>query len=343
MVLDKPIVAVIGATGCQGGSVVRALVEDGSFQVRAVTRNPSSPKAKELMAQGVQIAKANVYNLEELKNAFRGAAFAFGVSDFYDKESLDKAKQTNDYGYEFEQGKNIADAAKACNIQLLIWSTLENVSLRTNGKLPKVLHFDKKNEVEQYIRKCDIPAAFISPAMFLHYILDLFSTRADDGVLELRLNLAPDKRHFVVDAHRDIGPVVQGLIKNRDKYKGCTVPIAVETTMNELVEAYKKATGTELRYKQIPADEMKFQSSLEPLREELIQMMKYCEEYEYYDVACYDFNLATKLAGRPLTTPFEFFHRQQQEKQQKPQQQREQGSSTQSSQQEQCQTHLSKA
>jgi len=342
MVLDKPVVAVIGATGCQGGSVVRALVENGSFQVRIVTRNPSSPKAKELMAQGAQIAKANVYNLEELENAFRDAAFVYGLSDFYDKDSIEKAKQTGDFGYEFEQGKNIADAAKACNVQLLVWSTLENVKERSNGKYRNTFHFDKKNEVEQYIRRNDMPAAFIEPALFLHYMLELFSTRADDGVLELRMNFAPDKRIHVIDAHRDIGPVVLSLLKNPDRYKGCIVPIAVETSMNELVQAYKKATGEELRYIQIPADEIRLDPKFNPVRQELAEMLKYIEEFEYYDVSRYDFNLASKLAGRPLTTPFEFFHRWQQEKKQQSQgqQQKHGQSSEQQSQQQQHQTQM---
>jgi len=342
MVLDKPVVAVVGATGCQGGSVVRALMENGSFQVRAITRDPSSSKAKELKAQGVQIVKADLCNLEELKNAFRGAAFVYGLTDCYDKSSMEKAKQCNNFGYEFEQGKNIADAAKACNVQLLVWSTLPNVAERTNGKYRNVFHFDKKNEVEQYIRRNNMPAAFIAPGIFLHYMLDLFSTRADDGVLELRMNFAPDKRIHVIDAHRDIGPVVLGLLKNPERYKDFIIPIAVETSINELVQAYQQATGEELRCKRIPADEIKVHPEFESMRPNLIEMMKYIEEYEYYDVARVDLNLASKLAGRPLTTPLEFFQRWQQEKKQQSQGQ-QQGQSSESQQrlrQQQGQTHM---
>src|SRR5690348_10384936 len=116
---DKKIIAVLGATGAQGGGLVRAILNDpeGGFAVRALTRNANSDKAKELAALGAEIIEADVDDVESLKKAFAGAYGAFCVTFFWDHFSPEK---------ETAQVKNMAEAAKAEGVQHVVWSTLED-------------------------------------------------------------------------------------------------------------------------------------------------------------------------------------------------------------------------
>ncbi len=89
---DKKIIAVVGATGAQGGGLVRAILADksGEFTARALTRNVHSDKAKELATLGVEVVATDIDNLESMKNAFNGAYGAFCVTAFWEHFSAEK-------------------------------------------------------------------------------------------------------------------------------------------------------------------------------------------------------------------------------------------------------------
>ena len=116
---DQQVIAVVGATGAQGGGLVRAINNDpdGGFAARAITRDASSDKAKALADLGAEVVEANVDDVESLKKAFAGAYGAFCVTFFWDHFSPDK---------EFAQATAMAEAATATGIQHAIWSTLED-------------------------------------------------------------------------------------------------------------------------------------------------------------------------------------------------------------------------
>ncbi|MDH4348720.1 MAG: NmrA family NAD(P)-binding protein, partial [Gemmatimonadota bacterium] len=115
----KKIIAVVGATGAQGGGLVRAILNDkhGEFAVRAITRDAGSTKAKELAALGAEVVSASVDDIESLKRAFAGAYGAFCVTFFWDHFSPEK---------EMAHARNMALAAKHAGLQHVIWSTLED-------------------------------------------------------------------------------------------------------------------------------------------------------------------------------------------------------------------------
>ena len=152
---DKKIIAVVGATGAQGGGLVRAILNDPSsgFSVRALTRKTDSDKAKELKTQGAEVVAADLDDVESLKKAFSGAYGAFLLTNFWEHFSPEK---------ELEQAKNMAQAAKQAGVQHVIWSTLEDtrrwVPLSDNrmptlqGKY-KVPHFDAKGEADELFRR----------------------------------------------------------------------------------------------------------------------------------------------------------------------------------------------
>ena len=148
----KKIIAVIGATGAQGGGLVNAILNDhdSGFTPRGITRNVNSDKAKALSGKGVEVVQADMDDLESLKKAFKGAYGAYCVTSYWEHLSPEK---------ELAQAKNLAEAAKDEAVSHVIWSTLEDsrnwIPLESSsmptlmGKY-KVPHFDAKGESNKF-------------------------------------------------------------------------------------------------------------------------------------------------------------------------------------------------
>ncbi len=143
---EKKIIAILGATGAQGGGLARAILADASspFAVRAITRKSTSDKARALADAGAQVVEADLDSVESLATAFAGAYGVFGLTNFWEHSSAEK---------EFAQGTNIAEAAKRAGVQHVVWSTFEDARdfiPLTDDRMPtlqgkyKVAHFDAK-------------------------------------------------------------------------------------------------------------------------------------------------------------------------------------------------------
>ena len=141
---DKKIIAVVGATGAQGGGLARAILADpnGSFACRAITRDPNKDKAKDLTAKGAEVVMADLDDVDTLKKAFAGAYGAYCVTNFWEHFSGEKEKA---------QAKNMAEAASTAGLKHVIWSTLEDtrkLMAATDTRMPilqekyRVPHFD---------------------------------------------------------------------------------------------------------------------------------------------------------------------------------------------------------
>jgi len=144
------IIAVIGATGKQGGSVVSALHGNPDWHVRAITRNPSSPKAKDLEATGIEVVQADLDDTQSLVKAFEGASHIFAVTDFW--EPYQKAGPLVAMRSEFTHGQNAATAAaRTPTLQHFIWSTLPDALRLSEGRF-HVPHFQAKSQVDTFIR-----------------------------------------------------------------------------------------------------------------------------------------------------------------------------------------------
>src|SRR5688572_9340425 len=155
------IIAVVGATGVQGGGLARAILADpnSGFSVRAITRDPNKDNAKALAAKGAEVVSANLDDVESLKKAFAGAHGVYGVTNFWEHFSAEKEKQ---------QAKNIAEAAKAAGVKHVIWSTLEDTRqfmAADDKRMPilqekyRVPHFDAKAEADAFFK--DVPTTFL--------------------------------------------------------------------------------------------------------------------------------------------------------------------------------------
>ncbi|KAJ7075321.1 hypothetical protein B0H15DRAFT_894311 [Mycena belliarum] len=155
------IISVFGATGLQGSSVVDALLKDGSFTPRAITRNPESEAAMKLKARGVEVVKGDNADKSSLVEALRGSEAVFAVTF---PAFLDQTGKTPD---EVTQGKNIVDAAKEVGVQFFIFSSLPSIEKISGGKYKHVIHYDQKAIVEEYLKSSGLANASILLGGFL--------------------------------------------------------------------------------------------------------------------------------------------------------------------------------
>ena len=254
---DKKIIAVMGATGAQGGGLVRAILSDpsGGFAARAITRDVNSDKAKALAKQGAEVVVANADDVESLKRAFAGAYGAFCVTFFWDHFSPER---------ELAQATAMAQAAKAAGVQHAIWSTLEDtrklVPLSDNrmptlmGKY-KVPHFDAKGEADGVFSRLGVPTTFLLTSFYWDNFIFFGSgpKKGPDGKLVLNMPMGDKKLPGI--AAEDIGKCALSIFKKGREYIGKRVAISGEQlTGAQMAAALTKALGQEVRYNAVPFD-----------------------------------------------------------------------------------------
>ena len=247
---EQKIIAVVGATGAQGGGLVRAILSDVNrgFTARALTRKLNSDKATELAKIGADVVAADLDEIESLKKAFEGAYGAFCVTNFWEHFSPEK---------ELAQATNIAHAAKEAGLEHVIWSTFEDtrqwVPLDDNrmptlmGKY-KVPHFDGKGEANQRFTDMGVPTTFLLTAFywdnFIHF--GMGPKRSPDGTLAITLPMGEKKLPGI--AAEDIGKCAYGMFQRGHELIGKTIGVAGEhLTGTEMAAALTRALGEEVR------------------------------------------------------------------------------------------------
>jgi len=301
---DKKIIAVMGATGAQGGGLVRAILSDpsGGFAARAITRDVNSDKAKELAKLGAEVVAADVDNPESLKKAFEGAYGAFCVTFFWAHFSPEK---------EIAHATAMAQAAKHANLQHVIWSSLEDtrkwVPLSDNrmptlqGKY-KVPHFDAKGEADQQFKALGLPLTILLTTFYWDNAIyfGMGPQRGADGKLTLTLPMADKK--LVGIAADDIGKCAYGIFKAGREWIGKTVGISGDQlTGAQMAAAYAKALGEPVSYNAVPWDV--YRGFGFPGAEDLGNMFQfYCDFDDYF---CGARSLATSRALNPSLKTFD--------------------------------------
>jgi uncharacterized protein YbjT (DUF2867 family) len=254
---DKKIIAVVGATGAQGGGLARAALADpeGGFAVRALTRDPSKDAGAALAGQGAEVVQADLDEEASLTAAFEGAHGAYCVTNFWEHFSGDK---------EIEQAGNLARAAKAAGIEHAIWSTFEDTRKwipLDDDRMPtlqghyKVAHFDAKAEANHFFTDLGVPTTFLlTSAYFENFIYFGWGpARGEDGVLAVTYPMGDKKLPMI--GVEDIGKSAYAIFKAGAEYVGKTVGIAAgHPTGAEVAAAFTKALGEEVRYNDVPAD-----------------------------------------------------------------------------------------
>ena len=240
---DK-IIAVVGATGSQGGGLCAAILNDrnGGFACRAITRDPNKDKAKALAGKGAVVVRADLDDRASLEKAFAGAHGAYCVTNFWEHFSAEKEKA---------QAKNMADAAKATSVKHVIWSTLEDTrKLMAAGdtRMPmlqekyRVPHFDGKAEADAYFR--GLPVTLLVTSFYWDnlYKFGMAPKKGDDGKYSWTFPMG--NKRLAGIAAEDIGKVGYAIFKAGQQYFGKTVGITSENlTFNEMSQKLSNGLG----------------------------------------------------------------------------------------------------
>lgn len=254
---QKQVIAVVGATGMQGGGLVRAILADpaSGFTVRALTRDVNSEKARELSGLGAEVVAADVHDVESLKRAFAGAAGAFCVTFFWAHMSPER---------EFAEAEAMAKAAQATGVQHVVWSTLEDTRRwipLSDNRMPtllgkyKVPHFDAKGEADQVFKQLGVPTTFLLTSFYWDNLIHfgMGPKPGPDGILDFTLPMGEARLPGI--AGEDIGMCAFGTVKKREAYLGKTVGVAGEhLTGAQMASALTTALGREVRYQAVPPE-----------------------------------------------------------------------------------------
>nr|XP_054752173.1 nmrA-like family domain-containing protein 1 [Lytechinus pictus] len=207
------LITVFGATGIQGGSLVRALLQDGSYKVRGITRNVESEKAKTLAQQGVEMVKASMDDAASLEKAMEGSYGVFAVTNYW--ELMDQAKET-------EMGKNMVDVARKVGVKHFVFSGLQSVKKAIGKPCP---HLEGKAEVEEYMFASGLPASSVRYAMYMDNIwAALTPQKVADG--EFVWNVPMENKAVDMIYAGEAGRAVAAIFKNPDQYIGKSVGLS---------------------------------------------------------------------------------------------------------------------
>ena len=278
---EKKIIAVVGATGNQGGGLVRAILGDtsGAFAVRALTRNVESEKAMELAKLGCEVVQADLDVAGSLKTAFDGVFGAFCVTFFWEHFVPEK---------ELVQAAAMAQAAKQAGLKHVVWSTLEDTRRfvpLTDDRMPtlneryKVPHFDAKAEANRAFAQFGVPVTYMLTSFYWENLLYLGMgpRKGKDGKLELTLPMG-DKRLPGIAAE-DIGRCAYSIFRAGFDLLGKTVGFAGDhLTGAQMAAAIAKELGEPVSYN--PMTPAQFRALKTPGAEEFGNMFQVMQEFE---------------------------------------------------------------
>ena len=247
-------IAVVGATGAQGGGLIRTIRNDpkGGFRARAIARDPGSDKAREL---GVEVVAADVDDEASMERAFQGAYAAYCVTFYWTHFSPEK---------EMAQAAAMARAAKKAGLKHVIWSTLEDTRLWVpldDNRMPtlmgkyKVPHFDAKGESNHFFTEQGVPTTFLLTSFYWDNFINfgMGPQPGPDGKLAISFPMGDRKLPGI--AAEDIGGCAYGIFKAGDTYIGRTVGVAGEhLTGSEMAGAFTRALGREVVYNAVPPE-----------------------------------------------------------------------------------------
>jgi len=252
-------IAVLGATGTQGGGLVRAILADPEreFAVRAVTRDPGSAKAQELAAAGAEVVAADLDDEGSLRAAFDGVYGAFVVTNFFAPRTEAEIAARSAAEMELDQAGNAARAARHAGVQHVLWSTLEDTRtfFGDTDRVPslddgryKVPHFDAKAEGDELFRAAGVPTTFLRTTYYYENLLGpLGPVRDADGKLVVTLPMGDSPINAI--AVEDIGRTALGVFRRGQEYVGRVISIAGDQlTGQQLADALSDAFGEPVRY-----------------------------------------------------------------------------------------------
>ncbi len=282
---SKQLIAVIGATGQQGGAVVRALEAQGQFKVRALTRHPAKHRG---LAE--EVVEADLDRPETLRSAFSGAHGVFLVTNFWE-QGTDELKQAT----------AAVRAAKEAGVKHFVWSTLPDVEAISGGKL-HVPHFTGKAKIDRIVKEAGFAryTFVIAPFFYQNLVGVLAPQKQEDGSLGWALPVDPSVRGIHMGDIRELGNIVAGAFAQPNQAgHGEYLPLVGDfMSFNEIIDTLNRQ-GHEFSFKQIPKEV--FASSF-PGAAEIAATFAYFQAHTYLGSDSRDrIALANKVAGRQPT------------------------------------------
>lgn len=271
------LILVTGATGNQGSAIARHLLQRGNFKVRALVRDPNKSAAQALQQAGVELVVGDLNDLASLDRALQGVYGVFSVQTFQD--GLDT---------EIRQGKAVADAAKAADIQHFVYSSVGSAERNTG-----IPHFDSKFQVEEYIRASELPYTILRPVFFF-YNYNMMRSMVEAGTLFQPLSPETKVQQL---SEEDYGEMVAEVFDRPSDFMNREIELAsVDMTMPEIAAVFSRILGKTVQYQQIP-----FEAFEQQLGEELTIMFRWFENVGYAA------DLAQLKRDFPTLTDFESY------------------------------------
>ncbi|KAK3349564.1 hypothetical protein B0T25DRAFT_548431 [Lasiosphaeria hispida] len=272
------ILAVFGATGQQGSSVVNFVLNDPElsreYKIRAITRDPDSEKAKQLKEK-VEVVRGEWTDRASIEAALTGVHTVFLITTF---------SPVNDYEWQYSTSTTTADIAVEKGVKYIIFSTLANVKKISGGKYTKVGPFDVKAEAEDYIRGLPIRSAFVNLGSFMENFAQqpFVSPRpVGDGTWVLERHTSAKTQFPLIDAVGDTGKFVGAILADPDKYEGQTFHAAAALySLGEITATIAKHTGKTITFKQVSAEA--WAQTVPWATEVFVEGFSFVEEYGYF-------------------------------------------------------------
>jgi uncharacterized protein YbjT (DUF2867 family) len=282
---DKKVIAVVGATGQQGGAVVRALQADKQFKVRALTRNPA--KHRDLADE---VVEADLSRPETLASAFKGAHGVFLVTNFQEHGTS-----------ELQQATAAVRAAKDAGVKHFVWSTLPDVEAISKGKL-HVPHFTGKANVDRIVREAGFVSHtfVIAPFYYQNLIGVLGPQKQPNGSAGWTLPLDPTVRGIHMGDITELGAIVAGAFVRPDQAgHGEYLPLVGDfLSFNEIIDTLKQQSHS-FSFNQVPKEVF---AGFFPGAAEIAEMFAYFQAHTYLGSDSRDqIALANNVAGRQAT------------------------------------------
>ncbi|SPJ73236.1 related to nitrogen metabolic regulation protein nmr [Fusarium torulosum] len=272
--------AIIGATGQQGTSVINFVLNDPElskkYNIRAISRDVNSEKANKLKERGVEVVQGDLDDSASIKKGLTGAHTLFLVTT--------PSWTASDLKPELDVIKKTADTAVEAGVEYIIFSSLPSITDISRGKYTQVHPFDAKAEGEKYIRTLPVKSAFVRLGFFLENILQVpfWAPQKDaEGNWVMTSMLSPQTRLPWIDNGSNCGNYVGAILAEPDKYEGVGLDAAEGFySMDELVAIESKVTGKDISYKEVTPD--KFVEGVPFLKDVFRSAFKAAEEFGYF-------------------------------------------------------------
>ena len=281
----KKLIAVVGATGHQGGAVVRALQASGQFKVRALTRNPAKhPQLAD------EVVLADLSRPETLHAAFAGAHGVFLVTNAWEPGTEER-----------KQAAAAVQAAKDAGVQHFIWSTLPNVETISRGQID-VPHFTDKAKSDRIVSEAGFAHhTFVIAPFFYQNLLGVMAPQKQaDGAAGWALPLDPEKRVIHMGDVTELGQIVAGAFAQPELAgHGEYLPLVGDfLSFNEVIAALNRQ-GHKFSFKQVPKEVF---AGWFPGAKDIAEMLAYFQAHTYLGADSRDaITLANKVADRQPT------------------------------------------